>query len=474
MINIMYVSTSIKTTQKSFENYISFKKYPINMVFSEDEVDNTTLYNYITLDESENFIKIFDNYFFISSFVRSGYSTKNIERDYEKVKEDLNFTINYPTFFKHCDDIEKQAREIAESGYDYVFVRLLLEDYFFRLFLIHKIKQFNPKIKVIIGGENQQNYPDTLKYFLKYFSYDSCFYGFGEHVLDLIIEGKPLERFVENYRYSDELWESFALNISPWEIKNNMFITIYNIMCKYNCKFCSTCKKYTMSDYVPSTDKLDQIIDYMKFVSKKYNILTMKMESSLSFSNLEDVEYFFTNKPKDIYMTGTTLTPDMLLKSMDIVGETNGDFFVGIEHFSSSVLKKMRKPTSRLTNQKLILSENKLNLSFFLIYNFLNETLEDFNDLVNHIRILRSRRSNFGLVKLVYASQPHNIQNDYDEFGYSHVIPTTFKSYFNIPDDIHMYFKYRTILDPNLELLKIKQNILLDMNFRTHKHGSKA
>jgi len=456
-MKIIYTPTIINGAYKSFYNYT--KKYDVDLI-PFDFLNISDLLECLIGYENNNRVISTLSLFFVHSFIKSGYNS--FECDYNKVSCDLSYDVDWIKFKNKIKIIDKMVEQVVNINPEWVFIRSFEDLEFFQLYFAYEIKK-RSRIKICFGKEKE--FKPHLKYiFMKEEFSDYVFVGHGENFLDDFFENKlDSSGYSEGLYYKKEFLDSFNSGLSDIELKNKQYNFSFHTLCPYKCTFCTQNKGNNLK---LNYDHLDEVIDRIGFINKKYNIDSNFCISSLPFYTDEEIQYFFgniyNNFGNEIKFNIVHLTTPQYLNNSDLLCKFTGSlFYVGVEHFSDKILKLMNKPTTREMNLKLIINPKYNNVGYGIIYNFFQEEMSDFIDLIRILKIVGNNKF-FKLNSFQYVV-PEDISKNELIYDIKHVEPIIFKDYFNI--DYNLILKYKNNHDPNLELLIDKNNIARNKGF---------
>lgn len=472
MKNILYLDTVMGiTTTKALKKYINYKNLDnINLSILQDKSLLYFIDEIITLDEDLNYNEHFYDAFFIDSFRKDNrYNFQYVEHDYNVVKEDLPYTIDFVGFYEQIKNTDKLIEKILDIDPEYTLLRIIGDRIYLSYYIAFKLKAARPNMKIIAGGEKDLR-KSTYYHNLFLDLVDHLYFGFAEHLLTKLNNDEKIEKMEYSSDFTEDLWRSYNFGITDEEIKAETVYLIPNISCVYNCRFCSVRKD--IKNYNTDT-KLEEFTDYIIFLNKKYPGICNFFSTSLAFRSNEEIEYFFGRlydnnlyTPDKFNLGVCYITSRMYWDNKDLLKKfgNNNRFYIGVESLSDSVLKHMRKPNINSDiNKKLVLGNNNINYAF--IWNYFNETMEEFQEMLRFSTIIKKLKYTYPrFFKLQWSSDESQFQQNEIDFDITFKVPHTYKNYFNIAEE-YFFFDYYQNTDKDYEILKYKQNILNEKGF---------
>jgi len=452
-MKIFYTPTIIQGAYKSFYNYIKFMNYDIDL----KPLDFLNIPDFLEcLEDYENHNRVVSSLsvFCVLSFVKNNFSVDKFQDDYNVVKSDLPYKIDFVKLRQKLLIIDSI---IAKVDTEWIFIRSFDDLEFFQIYFAYKLKQKG--VKVVFGKE-QEFKQQFIDIFLMDEISDKVFVGHGENFLDSFCNGRMEDKYETNSLYKDEFLESFNNEMSDLEIKNKIYNFSYHTLCPYKCVFCTQNKGNNLK---LNYDRFDEMIDKFVYINKNFDVDNNFCISSLPFYSNDEIQYFF-GKIYDIFQDRIKfnivhLTTPQYLDNAELLTKFKDSlFYVGVEHFSDKILTLMKKPTTKEMNLKLLINKKYSNAGFGLIYNFFKEDLKDFNEMINAIKIARSYQPNrfFKLNSFQYTI-PADIKEPSECYDLEFIEPKILKAHFNLDQDF--FIKYVNKHDPHEAVLKEKNNI---------------
>jgi len=485
-MKVLYVETLQTSDIKSFQsnkvhykqkinvNYRSTSKSLENIIDDYPNVKFGVFHNYKTLDdfinyqEDKNIVLECDEIPFILSFLKD-QTLNELISDFKVFQTELNYGVNFGSLFNYISELKDQVKSIIQEKPNIIIFKLYGKNIFFSLLLSYLIKQNRKDIKIIITDNKPCPYKNIFE-----FIYEECiekniidnmFWGYNEHIIIDICEDKELKRIGENFNYTHRIWENNALKISKFEIENNFFMSAHNIECPYDCSFCLSPKKHHL-DFEGNKDTLDEMIDYLIWVYQKYDINVVRLFYPLPFTN-DEFKYFFEKlleKQQQHIKISLYSTGFQLIDNIDILNEFEElSVFPGVEHFSDRILKLMNKQTTREMNQKILLNNFSFKVYFFLLYNFMNESIDEFKDLLFHLNVFnKSNKPNTHpeLIKMFFSSTETTYKYNEGLYDITYIEPIKLKEHFKISNRI-LFFNYINNQYPYI--LQEKNKLLMNL-----------
>jgi len=470
--NILYLNNVIgEAPIKALTSYIKFKKLDnisFNVLYDESLLNHIN--QIITLDKYANFTEHFWDSFFIESFLKDDrFNFDHIESDYEIVKDDFPFSVDFEAFYEHVRLADILIKKILQINPDYLLHRLIIGDrLYISYYIAFQVKKRNPNIKIIAGGEKDLKptnyYNDLFRPVV-----DHLYFGFAEHLLEMLNNDIELEKTNMNYAYTEDLWRSFNFTLTEPEIQNNKYFSIPNLKCTANCDFCSVFKKFDQC-FQYDDAALAELTDFIMFMNTKHPGIKTHFVSSLAFKTSSNIEYFF----KTLYDNGFHKAGNFNLSLLYIIGKQYYDnrellnkferntFNCGIEHTNEKILRSMNKPISSKIAKELIIKPN--NITFAFIWNYFEESKEEFDEIITFSKIIKKLKYHNPRYFQLQYSALGDVKEDERKHNITFVVPHIYKDFYGIDED-EFYFNYRNNLDPENVLMRYKRDKLEKLGF---------
>lgn len=375
------------------------------------------------------------------------------------------------------DETIKQIKNLSTNIYG---ITCYTPEYYEVLNLARKIKEINPKAKIIVGGIHPTLYPEEL---LKEENSPINFeiIGEGEETLFELVNSiknrknnfskikgitylnkktkkiikTPLRPVQENldlisYPDYDQLDMEYYTNASPYAIRGCFLRSVYILAtrgCPSSCTFCVAKKlrQYNGGGKYTRVRSAKDLIKEIKHLYKKYKIDSFYFIDDLFTINPKNVEEFchLLKKEKLNLLWGcsskvSTLN-ESLLKTMSQSGCIQIDF--GIERGSDKALNAIKKGISVKMICDIYNICHKLNIRTFsnFLVNLPGETKKDINDILKLNEIIKSDITSVNVFipypgTEIYDQSSHKFsKNEYSFLKYADVLvkKTPKKFYFS-------------------------------------------
>ncbi len=279
---------------------------------------------------------------------KSGISPKIISMDFETQKTDRSDKEVLESLLQ-----ENDPRIVAFSAYTMQFEDVLR--------LARTVKEYDPDIRVVIGGHHAMHQPDSV---LKTGLFDAVIVGEGEElfkeyvdaVFDIVpdhelIESPVIMRNKPRFRLEAESLPHPDYSLLPRALVENANVEIMTSRgCPYNCAFCSSEAQYGR---IVKTRDLKSVEDEIRTLVKDYGharigILDETLHARKDFDEFMGLLRRLHEELGVTYMAQTRA--DLVLRdpaSLDQMAKAGIEFLVlGAESASDKVLKSMNKRSS--------------------------------------------------------------------------------------------------------------------------------
>lgn len=386
----------------------------------------------------------------------------------------------------------KILAEVQKSNFDIVGFTLTYSQTNSSLLLAKKIKEINPDVKVVFGG--------------------GCCYGeLGKSIkekfdyLDFVISGvgeEPLLQLVKRIRNNEETYEDIpgliyskdgvihfneeSINLEVFDslpfadfddyflrlsrcknlnIANQVYIPIQGSRgCWWGkCSFCGLNNDCVGTKF--HHKPVEKIVEEIDYQTEKYLILNVALVDSVHYA-IEELSQSVAGLGKDITLF-MECHPTVKPKQLADMARAGFEIQVGIESFSSSILKKMNKGTTAIQNIQTLKWAKMcgLKVSYNIITHFPMETAADISAMLENMRyITHLTPPSISPFSLNYQSQihqhptEHNIKDVVQHQLNQSIFPQ------NILEGMEvLLYDYKTITDPHTaELWKEFDEFLVD------------
>lgn len=467
-MKILYINGDFNAAFKAFTNYINTKQANINFELLDIAKELYSRWEYTVKLNDKNRYLSFWGLFFIDSFIKNNYSFKNLEKDYEIVKSDLPFNINFEKFYEVISIADKLVEEINIKNPDYLFVRYFEIRNVILYYTLYKLKQKNKNIKIIMGNEKKIP-PIFEKMFFDEKICDHFFCGYGENMIDLILndelKNKPL--YITDFSFNDEKWCSFNNKISSLDLKTSNYNFYLDMLCPYNCTFCDHAyeKLRQNPDIIIDEEKISYMANKIKYFHKLFPKMKFDCTTSLLIINPKLFTKFFEYllPIKDtVNLNGMPITVGNYLNNFDLLNQFKKSyFFLGAEHNNQHILNLMNKKYLFKDLEKILKHPKRYNLIMTLMYNFFGETKDHFDEWIAFANWCISKKYiiSLNLFNMTYK------EFDNHTLGFEYKEPVVYKKYFNRTEN-DLFFEYVNLHDPDNSLVLYK-NETVHKNFET-------
>ena len=325
--------------------------------------------------------------------------------------EDRKFFINDSVISTYKSFLKPAIEDILKENYDYIGFSVNGDSQFISSIITAKLlKEKGYKGKIGLGGTNifkeVKVIKDDKSLFQKYV--DIVIVGQGEYAHQEYFEflnGKRNLKDVCNIIYLDN---NIVVNEEKYLSVKDFNTPCYDdydfseymlpepvlpIRASYGCYWgkCTFCAHYYNDKKHFFIREVDDLIEEIKFNIKKYNVNTFCfVDSALPPAYSDEFATKIINQNIKIYFTMQNRFEDdfdeALLKKLHKAGLIH--CFWGLESASPKILKKMNKGININTAQKILETAHSIGIlnGIYWMYNFPEETIDDFNLTYNFIR----------------------------------------------------------------------------------------
>lgn len=424
LISMPFAILSIPSIQlQILENYLSERNIDVksrHLYLKSADFYGLIDYNFLTYppNDSYNAQIFFTKYVFPEHFQEHQEEIKKFVHDKIIHDTDNEYGITFEKYEENTDRFFNWSLENVEwKNYDIIGFTLNYGQLLSSLAFAKKIKEQGPNKTIVFGGSRVVD--ELGMKILETFDYiDFIVSGEGEEALELLAtdfenyekipnliyrKGRgikfnksekiidlnllPLPNFDSFYHElencSDVLQQNFHLN-------GRLAIEISRGCWWNKCKFCNL----NIQHKIYREKNVDKIIDEIKYLTDKYNILSYQIISNTILKN--DHKEFLEkiiglNKDYTFFVearAGQLKSDDykLLRKAGFITIQT------GIETFSKNYIKKMNKGARVIDNIASLIycKENSISNSYNLIINFPNEEHIDFEETEKTVEIIKN------------------------------------------------------------------------------------
>lgn len=373
---------------------------------------------------------------------------------------------------------EKILEEVQNTEFDIVGFTLTFSQSNSSLLFARKIKEINPNAKVIFGG-------------------GCCWGDLGKSIkekfdaVDFIISGvgeEPLLQLVRCIRNNEQSYEDIpgliyakngviysneeltnleGLDLLPFSdfddyftrlkrcknlnITNQIFIPIQGSRgCWWGrCAFCGLNNGCVGTKFYHK--QIENIVQEIDYQTNKYQILNVALVDSVHYE-IEELSQRVIDLEKDFSLF-IECHPTIKPKQLKDLAAAGFDIQVGIESFSTGILKKMNKGTTTIQNIQTLKWAKifDLRVSYNIIKYFPMETAKEISEMLENMKyITHLTAPNISPFSLIYQSKIHQYP---DEHNVKDIVPHQwYKSIY--PKDILdgmevLLHDYTAIDDPN-------------------------
>jgi hypothetical protein len=340
------------------------------------------VYDYVLLDDPKlfiNFRKHLPLFLFMYRNFKSGHDIFK-DLDKQKVKGQQ---FNIAKMIETRKSVEKQLESLNLDQFEYIGQYTIEQSVFLMLIGLFYIKKNHPDKKIICGGNWFELTDVATKMFLEGNLIDLVIYGDGEILPQVYDKTGEVTYFQDNIddipQIAVQNWETKTLSGVPWKVNAGCFYGTKG--CPYSCSFCMQgMHKYRR---VSSTELIgDQIEESVKSGISEFYIsdniwlkdLILELHDELERRNLiGKVKFEHCN------VHPVTCISEETVKA---IKRMNLHPFLGIESFSTRILKLMNKKTTKELNLRSVETLDKHGSPYTMgrIFQFPGETPKDFDE----------------------------------------------------------------------------------------------
>ncbi|MBE7705089.1 MAG: radical SAM protein [Cyanobacteria bacterium SIG29] len=325
--------------------------------------------------------------------------------------EDRKYFINDSVISTYESFLKLVIDDILKENYDYIGFSVNGDSQFISSIITAKLlKEKGYKGKIGLGGINIFKDLKIIKedksLFQKYI--DVVIVGQGEYAHEEYFEYLNGERELKEVCNIIYLNENIFVNKEKYLSVNDYSIPCYDdydfteymlpepifpIRASYGCYWgkCTFCAHYYNNKKHFFIRKVDDLIEEIKFYIKTYNVNTLCfVDSALPPKYLDEfATKIIEQKIKIYFMMQNRFEDDfdeVLLKKLHKAGLIH--CFWGLESASPKILEKMNKGININTAQKILETAHSVGIlnGIYWMYNFPEETIDDFNLTYNFIK----------------------------------------------------------------------------------------
>jgi ribosomal peptide maturation radical SAM protein 1 len=425
LISLPFAGTAIPSIQLALlESYL--KKRNVNvktrhLYLKAADFIGLNNYNHIIYAPNDSYTgqMTFSKYVFPNHWKKIENKLKTYFDENLVGEEEISKTFTFEKFVEATDKFfDWVIKEIDWEKYDIIGFTLNFGQFLPSLAISKKVKELYPNKTIVFGGSRSTG--KLGKKILKIFDYvDFIVSGEGEEAL------YRLATDFENYesiprliykRGNDFIWnkEDHVINLDELplpdydsffdELENmsdetKKYFEIFGTLpiedsrgCWWNkCTFCNMHLQHP----IYRTKSVDKIIEEVKSLSEKYNILKFQFLGDTTPQKRDDFIKLFT-KIKELRKDFTFFSEARAdtLKSDDYTFLKEAglkNLQVGIEAFSKNYLNKIKKGTGVIDNIATLkfCRENRVNLRYNIIVNWPNEEAIDYEETKENIKFIQ-------------------------------------------------------------------------------------
>jgi len=343
------------------------------------------IFEYIYMDDLKvfiNFRKHLPLFLFMYQNFTNGH---DIFKDLENQKVERQ-RFNIKKMMEARKSVENQLSSLNLQQYDYIGQYAIEESIFLMLIGIFYIRKEFPGKKIICGGNWFELTDVVTKMFLEANLIDLVIYGDGEILPKVYDKTGEVTYFMDNIDNTPPIalqkWSTSTIAGPEWRVNSGCFYATKG--CAYKCSFCMQgMHKYRR---VSSLERIGEQIEKTVrdtgitsfFVSDNiwFKDVIMEFHDELDKRNLlGKVNFEHCNVHPVTCLSVETV---QALKRMRVHP------FLGVESFSTKILKLMNKRTTKEKNLKAVATLEKYGVPYTMgrIFQFPSETPEDFHESV--------------------------------------------------------------------------------------------
>jgi ribosomal peptide maturation radical SAM protein 1 len=468
LVSMPFAISSIPSIQLAlFESYLSERGINVktkHLYLKAAEIYGINKYNFLVLPPNDSYTAqiVFSKYVFPDHWEKNKENIKKYFDSRAILKPEIHKNFKFEDYVEKTDNIYTWFfKNVEWQDYDIIGFTLNYGQFLPSLAISKKIKELNPKKKIIFGGS--RTIGEIGKNVLKNFSYiDFIASGEGEELLFLLASDRNNYESIPNliYRKDDEIiwndsneyielnnlsipsYNSFFNEMSLVSNEIQQFFQTYGRLpveisrgCWWNkCTFCNLNfqhKKYREKS-------IDKIVNEIQFLSDSYKVLSFQLIGNiLPKKNCRELFKKIKELGKDLTFYAETRADQF--KSIDYkmlkeAGFTN--IQTGIESFSKSYLEKMNKGTKVIDNIATLkfCKENGIRNEYNLIISYPNEDIIDYEETNNTIQQIKYHLDppNICYLRVLFGSP---IQIEPKKFGIDNFFPP-YIDYLMFPKEI--------------------------------------
>lgn len=294
-------------------------------------------------------------------------------------------------------------------------------------------KQFNPQIKIIVGGAHPTLDPRGT---IRYKHYDYVVRGEGEYTFLDIVNGKnPTEIKNLTFKKGNEIFENDNgvyidnLDSLPFPSRNlflheNGMIDIAAVItsrgCPYECRYCASPRLWQKKTRFRS---VENVLEELEYIKENYNYRYLRFQDDTFTINKKRVKKILHEmiKRKLNFKWICDTRIDTLDKDLLELMKESGciRIKVGVESGSDRILKHIKKGITVAYTRKIInlIKETGIPLTIYLMIGFPSETDEDVKKTIKLAKEIQAEYNSLSVFSPYYGTDL------YDEFiskGFHH------------------------------------------------------
>ncbi|MCF7861536.1 B12-binding domain-containing radical SAM protein [Candidatus Woesearchaeota archaeon] len=312
--------------------------------------------------------------------------------------------------YKRLDEyIDYCSSEVLKSKPEILGISLFSDNHNISLYLIHKIRDIDKDVKIMIGGPEVFYNPNRIRQYLSEGLIDYVLLGEGEIVLPNLLDSienlKPIDLPGMMFRQGKKI-----INTGDWipekdinnfcypkfeekDIESSEFPWMLPILSSRGCsEHCDFCRESSFWKYFRQRTP-ENVVEEIEYQKLRHGINVFRFNDSLLNANprfLEKICELIVKKKLDIiWLTNVKVSEDLNYEILNIMYESGCRYlFFGIQSASNTVLKEMNKRMDVDVAEKNIKDahNNGLGVHLYFIVGYPSETKIEFNATLKFIQ----------------------------------------------------------------------------------------